>query len=82
MNCDIYARKSDNFEFVFKNKIEINIKDTAKRLLTEKQYKYTLMYFNGFKMDQIATREHVNKSTVSRTIKRSITKLRNIYGVT
>ena len=40
--------------------------------MTERQRQLTNMYFSGMTLEQIATKLGINKSTVSRTIRRAL----------
>ena len=64
----------DNSETL--SRVKKNIKTAITELLTSKQRTYLLAYyFEGLSMEEIAAREGVNKSTVSRTVKRARARL-------
>ena len=73
----LYNRSDISDNTIKRDKIKLIIADIMTHELTNKQYKCVYMYFvENIKQKEIAKRLNVNQSTVSRNIKRGLTRIK------
>ena len=67
---------------VFANRIKVDIMQIMEKSLTKRQKSYILLYYSEkMTIPEIATLCGVNKSTVSRTMKRGMKKIERTLGM-